>query len=417
MPEGFKKHQHGSSGPYTDAYHQLLGRTPWIFVKRLLPAASRPTAGASLVLPRSPMPAAPPHLSEGDIATVFSQFGEVEDVRFVRHGKTGRFLGTAFVRFRDYRSGIAAANDMNSNFETGELCVLYLASPTRGIVVERCQEVEIPPPPAGSPTYADWLEGNKLVHPMLAALPLFRSFKTMEVAGVSGDSVCVRISLLCSSPEGPTPRQARRYLPIPPKPTSVPLGVNPLATSDRGQTRKPRHDDAIPVQLPPPVRLFVSYYGMGCVAQLPAAPAAQPLAVLGKAGWSVRSPTLSLSPSPPQGAGGALHPAVAQAVQDSRDTLGPSHLFERYAERGAALLCQGDDWAAQAVLAVPGRPAAAACGEDRTYLVTLDGALYGSVAPRDGSLPRMEHMVLGGQLVTAIAAGGRTGLAITREQY
>lgn len=167
MNSDFKKHVKGSSGPYTDSYHSFMGKTPWIYVKRLLPRP--PTESANLrteksknthdtknSLPHHVNSDPPSHLSEGDIATVFSQFGEVVDVRFVRHARTGRFLGTAFVCFADYRSGIAASNDMNSNDDSGELCVLYSNPEAPGIRVERCQEVEVPPPFSDA-TYDQWL--------------------------------------------------------------------------------------------------------------------------------------------------------------------------------------------------------------------------------------------------------------------
>lgn len=163
MQHGFRKYQKGNSGPFTEEYHNLLGTSPWIFVKRLLPplSASRSSQPPSALAPSPPSP----HLSEGDVATVFSQFGEVKDVRFVRHRQTGRFLGTAFIEFRDFRSAIIAADEMNSNFETGELCIPYpsdsisttaeSAPPSSsggnmnkgaGIIVERCHENEIPAP-------------------------------------------------------------------------------------------------------------------------------------------------------------------------------------------------------------------------------------------------------------------------------
>lgn len=167
----FRKYRDGDSGPYTEEYHHLLGRTPWIVIRRLLrgtvpayegsvngslnsgsgpngrdgpsstsfppPVLSSPTpssSAATSLLKLSPppqsaaasvsSPRAREELSEGDVATVFSQFGEVVDVRMVRHRKTGRPLGTAFVRFADFRSGIVAADEMNSHFEKGELICL-----------------------------------------------------------------------------------------------------------------------------------------------------------------------------------------------------------------------------------------------------------------------------------------------------
>lgn len=162
----FRKFKKGSSGgAYTDAYHRLVGSSPWIIVKRLLPprrylAAVNAAGGGKLSKNENIMnnnrntttstsgsssnkhhhnsdhnaqtanksggaATSPFHLSEGDLVTVFSQFGEVADIRFVRHRKTGRFLGTAYIKFVDFRSGIAAADEMNSDPENGEICDLY----------------------------------------------------------------------------------------------------------------------------------------------------------------------------------------------------------------------------------------------------------------------------------------------------
>ncbi|KPI85991.1 hypothetical protein ABL78_4953 [Leptomonas seymouri] len=155
-----KKFRNGNSGPYTAEYHALLGATPWIMVRRLL---SHAPSG-------SPADDNTPQLSEGDIVTVFSQFGEVTDVRCVRHRRTGRFLGTAFVKYADYRSGILAADELNSDAEKGE-CFFLSASQEattpgadqRGITVERCEEAVIPTLyNAEAETYAQWLSRHRI---------------------------------------------------------------------------------------------------------------------------------------------------------------------------------------------------------------------------------------------------------------
>lgn len=179
MHRNFKKYQKGNSGSFTEAYHRALGASPWIYAKRLLPPSSSTITSPSATSPSSSSSAEVPHLSEGDVATIFSQFGEVQDVRFVRHPKTGKFLGTAFILFKDYRSGILASDTMNSNFETGELCVLYPCTNNSeewthsngvgstvnkgGIIVERCEESEVPPPHpfflnGKAYTYSTWLD-------------------------------------------------------------------------------------------------------------------------------------------------------------------------------------------------------------------------------------------------------------------
>ncbi|KAG5501830.1 hypothetical protein JKF63_04100 [Porcisia hertigi] len=150
-----KKYRSGNSGPYTAEYHALLGSAPWIIVRRLLNQPLKEVVGDI----------GTPQLSEGDIATVFSQFGEVVDVRFARHRKTGRFLGTAFVKFRDYRSGILAADELNSHYEKGEHFFLSASQTSsisdgepKGISVERCEEVVVPPLNSTEvETYTQWL--------------------------------------------------------------------------------------------------------------------------------------------------------------------------------------------------------------------------------------------------------------------
>jgi RNA recognition motif-containing protein len=151
-----KKFRNGNSGPYTAEYHALLGSTPWIMVRRLLSDAQSATSEGD----------GKPQLSEGDVATVFSQFGEVIDIRFVRHRKTGRFLGTAFVKFADFRSGILAADELNSDFEKGELFFLSASqeaasapgSEKKGITVERCEEAVVPALHSSDvETYPQWL--------------------------------------------------------------------------------------------------------------------------------------------------------------------------------------------------------------------------------------------------------------------
>ncbi|EPY29442.1 RNA-binding protein [Strigomonas culicis] len=132
--KNFVKYKNGTGGAYTPEFHKLMGTTPWIQVKRLLvktPAAPGGTEDRS----------AP---SEGDVVTVFSQFGEVVDIRFVRHRTTGKILGAAFIQFADYRSGIAASDAMNSDSANGE--EIYLSSAYEGgpgVAVERCEEQEV----------------------------------------------------------------------------------------------------------------------------------------------------------------------------------------------------------------------------------------------------------------------------------
>ncbi len=57
-------------------------------------------------------------MNEGDIAVVFSEFGEIIDLRLMRNPKTGRSLGTAYICFEDPRS-ITLTTE---NFDRAEIC-------------------------------------------------------------------------------------------------------------------------------------------------------------------------------------------------------------------------------------------------------------------------------------------------------
>jgi hypothetical protein len=139
----------GVVGAYTAEYHQLFQRSPWVLLKHV-----------------------PVQLTEGDIATVFSQFGEVSNVLFVRHHSRGDFLGTAYVEFIDTRSAALAADNMNSGpglngvpgkqvhivpqpaVESGERDGAI--AERRGLFVDRCEAHEVPQRAQGASTYAAW---------------------------------------------------------------------------------------------------------------------------------------------------------------------------------------------------------------------------------------------------------------------
>ena len=52
-------------------------------------------------------------LTEGDVAVVFSQLGEVVDVHLPRDKKTGKPRGFAFVGYEDQRSTVLAVDNFN----------------------------------------------------------------------------------------------------------------------------------------------------------------------------------------------------------------------------------------------------------------------------------------------------------------
>ncbi|CAG8761178.1 756_t:CDS:2, partial [Acaulospora morrowiae] len=53
-------------------------------------------------------------LTEGDIISVFSQYGEVFDIQLVRDKKTGVSKGFAFLKYEDQRSTILAVDNLNN---------------------------------------------------------------------------------------------------------------------------------------------------------------------------------------------------------------------------------------------------------------------------------------------------------------
>ncbi|ORX40695.1 hypothetical protein BD324DRAFT_611810 [Kockovaella imperatae] len=52
-------------------------------------------------------------LTEGDVITVFSQFGEVMDINMPRNKETGKVRGFAFLMYEDQRSTVLAVDNMN----------------------------------------------------------------------------------------------------------------------------------------------------------------------------------------------------------------------------------------------------------------------------------------------------------------
>ena len=60
-------------------------------------------------------------LTEGDIITIFSQFGEVVDVNLVRDKATGRSRGFGFLAYEDQRSTVLAIDNFNAANVLGKL--------------------------------------------------------------------------------------------------------------------------------------------------------------------------------------------------------------------------------------------------------------------------------------------------------
>ena len=52
-------------------------------------------------------------LSEGDILCVFSQYGEIEDIKLMRDKYTGKSRGFCFLKYSDARSTVLAIDNFN----------------------------------------------------------------------------------------------------------------------------------------------------------------------------------------------------------------------------------------------------------------------------------------------------------------
>ncbi|MCL4116685.1 UNVERIFIED_CONTAM: hypothetical protein GTU68_045488 [Idotea baltica] len=52
-------------------------------------------------------------MNEGDIAIVFSEFGEIVDIRLVRDKKTGKSKGFGFLAYENQRSTVLAVDNFN----------------------------------------------------------------------------------------------------------------------------------------------------------------------------------------------------------------------------------------------------------------------------------------------------------------
>ncbi|XGW23826.1 hypothetical protein V3C99_005778 [Haemonchus contortus] len=82
--------QLGISGDLGKSWHQKYKDSAWIYIGGL-----------------------PYDLTEGDIITVFSQFGEVININLLRHADTGKSRGFCFLCYQDQRSTILAVDNFN----------------------------------------------------------------------------------------------------------------------------------------------------------------------------------------------------------------------------------------------------------------------------------------------------------------
>ena len=75
----------------------------------------------------------PKGLTEGDLVIVFSQFGEIVDVRIVRDRKTGKSKGYGYICYEDQRSTVLAVDNLNGIKIGGQI-----------ILVDHVEEYRLP---------------------------------------------------------------------------------------------------------------------------------------------------------------------------------------------------------------------------------------------------------------------------------
>uniref|UniRef100_A0A0N4ZAJ6 RRM domain-containing protein n=1 Tax=Parastrongyloides trichosuri TaxID=131310 RepID=A0A0N4ZAJ6_PARTI len=80
----------GVSGDYTKSWHRQYKDSAWIHIN-----------GLSY------------DLTEGDIISVFSQYGEIVNINLVRDAKTGKSKGFCFLCYQDQRSTVLAVDNLN----------------------------------------------------------------------------------------------------------------------------------------------------------------------------------------------------------------------------------------------------------------------------------------------------------------
>ena len=54
-----------------------------------------------------------PRLTEGDVLTVFAQYGEIDDIDLIREKETGKSKGYAFLMYRNQLSTVLAIDNFN----------------------------------------------------------------------------------------------------------------------------------------------------------------------------------------------------------------------------------------------------------------------------------------------------------------
>lgn len=87
---------------YKDSAHIFIGGA-W------MPALVSDTPSSNSYIP----PGLPPELTEGDVITIFSQYGEPVDINLPRDKSTGKARGFGFLMYEDQRSTILAVDNLN----------------------------------------------------------------------------------------------------------------------------------------------------------------------------------------------------------------------------------------------------------------------------------------------------------------
>ncbi|VDP04721.1 unnamed protein product [Soboliphyme baturini] len=80
----------GVAGDVNRSWHQKYKNSAWVFIGGL-----------------------PYELSEGDVISAFSQYGEVVNINLIRDRKTGKSKGFCFLCYEDQRSTILAVDNFN----------------------------------------------------------------------------------------------------------------------------------------------------------------------------------------------------------------------------------------------------------------------------------------------------------------
>ncbi|CAJ0610098.1 unnamed protein product [Cylicocyclus nassatus] len=80
----------GIAGDLGKSWHQRYKDSAWVYIGGL-----------------------PYDLTEGDIITVFSQYGEVININLLRHADTGKSRGFCFLCYQDQRSTVLAVDNLN----------------------------------------------------------------------------------------------------------------------------------------------------------------------------------------------------------------------------------------------------------------------------------------------------------------